>query len=301
MVRWQVLGPISPETAASLVAQVGLSGRPSEPTPGDAHPWRTLFATGTDGRLRVPDGSGADATAVCLGSTDFTLSEPAAVQLLASSNGTLRIWADGNLVLHRTVPGTFQPDSDRIEAELGKGPHRLVVEVNSASRPPEFQLRFRRKGSTADQERLVQTVLTRAGDPERGRKVFEDVEKSQCLKCHRMGDRGEKIGPELSRIGGRFARITIIESILEPSRSIAPSYESVTVALADGRVLSGVRGEETERVVMLGDQEGRRHAIPKADIETMTRQPVSTMPDGLAKRLTAEEFADLIAYLAAQK
>jgi putative heme-binding domain-containing protein len=238
---------------------------------------------------------------VCLGSTDFTLSEPASVQLLASSNGTLRIWADGNLVLLRTVPETFQPDSDRIEAELAKGPHRLVVEVNAAPRPPEFQLRFRRKGPTADQERLVQTVLARAGDPGRGRKVFEDVEKSQCLKCHRMGDRGETIGPELSGIGGRFARITIIESILEPSRSIAPSYESVTVALADGRVLSGVRGEETERVLMLGDPEGRRHAIPKADIETMARQPVSTMPDGLEKRLTAEEFADLIAYLAAQK
>jgi putative heme-binding domain-containing protein len=52
---------------------------------------------------------------------------------------------------------------------------------------------------------------------------------------------------------------------------------------------------------MLGDQEGRRHAIPKAEIEAITRQPVSTMPEGLEQRLTAEEFVDLIAYLAAQK
>jgi putative heme-binding domain-containing protein len=144
-------------------------------------------------------------------------------------------------------------------------------------------------------------AITRVGDPERGRNVLEDAEKSLCLKCHRVGDRGERIGPDLSGVGGRFSRITIVESILEPGRSIAPGFESVTVALADGRVLVGVRGAETERDLTLGDREGRRHTIPKAAIEALTRQPQSTMPDGLEKRLTPEEFVDLIAYLAGQK
>src|SRR5262249_50780376 len=128
-----------------------------------------------------------------------------------------------------------------------------------------------------------------------------DVEKSQCLKCHRVGDRGERIGPELSGVGGRFARITIIESILEPSRSVAPGYESVTLALADGRLLSGIPADATARTLTLAAREGRRHEVPKADIESRTRQAQSTMPDGLEKRLTPEEFVDLIAYLAAQK
>jgi putative heme-binding domain-containing protein len=127
------------------------------------------------------------------------------------------------------------------------------------------------------------------------------VERSQCLKCHRVGDRGERIGPELSGLGGRFARVTIIESILEPSRSVAPGYESITLALADGRVLTGVRAGETDRTLTLADREGRRHEIAKADIEARTRQAQSTMPDGLEKRLTPEEFVDLVAYLAAQK
>ena len=223
------------------------------------------------------------------------------MQLLASSNGTLRIWADGKLVHQRTKVQPFQPDSDRVEVDLGRGPHRLAVEVAAAPRPPEFHLRFRRRGSSLDHERLIQMALTRPGDPGRGRKVLEDVEKSLCLKCHRVGDRGERIGPELSGLGGRFARITIVESILEPSRSVAPGFESVTLALADGRVLSGVRAAETDRTLTLGDREGRRHEIPKADIESRARQPQSTMPDGLEKRLTPEEFVDLVAYLAAQK
>ena len=144
-------------------------------------------------------------------------------------------------------------------------------------------------------------ALTRPGDPERGRKVFDDVEKSLCLKCHRVGDRGERIGPELSGIGDRFSRVTIIESILEPSRSIAPSFDSVAVGLKDGRVLSGIRVAETEAVLTLADQDGQKHAIAIADIEAVRRQTQSLMPDGLEKRVTPEEFVDLIAYLATQR
>jgi quinoprotein glucose dehydrogenase len=171
----------------------------------------------------------------------------------------------------------------------------------SPSSPAEFHLRFRRKSSTLEHERLVQTALTRAGDSGRGRRVFEDVEKSLCLKCHRVGDRGERIGPELSGVGGRFSRIAIIESILEPNRSVAPGFESVTLALADGRVIGGVRVAETDDALTIGDREGRAHTIPKGDIEARTRQSQSTMPDGLEKRLTPDEFVDLIAYLVGQK
>jgi putative heme-binding domain-containing protein len=195
----------------------------------------------------------------------------------------------------------FQPDADRFEIDLGQGLNRLFVEVASSAHPAEWQVRFRRKSSTIEHERLVQMALTRAGDPEAGRKLFDDVEKTLCLKCHRMGDRGERIGPELLGIGGRFSRITIIESILEPSRSIAPSFDSVVVALKDGRVLNGIRMAETETVLTLADQDGRKHAIPIVEIESVRGQPLSLMPDGLEKRVTPEEFVDLIAYLASQK
>ena len=300
MVRWQVIGPLPARSAAALVARADWPGRPLEPPAGDPSRWRTLFGTGTEGRLRVEDGAAVPGPAY-LGVSDFSLPGPATVGLLASSNGTLRIWADGRLVHERTDVQPFQPDSDRAEADLGAGPHRLAVEVTSAPAPAEFHLRFRRRGSSPDHERLIQLALTRTGDPARGRRVFEDVEKSQCLKCHRVGDRGERIGPELSGLGGRFARVMIIESILEPNRSVAPGYESETLALADGRVLTGVRAEETDRTLTLADREGRRHEVAKADIEARTRQAQSTMPDGLEKRLTPEEFIDLVAYLAAQK
>jgi quinoprotein glucose dehydrogenase len=71
---------------------------------------------------------------------------------------------------------------------------------------------------------LTQSALTRAGDRERGRKLFFDSDKSLCLRCHRLGDQGERMGPELTGVGSRFSRIYVVESILEPSRTIAPSF-----------------------------------------------------------------------------
>jgi putative heme-binding domain-containing protein len=164
----------------------------------------------------------------------------------------------------------------------------------------QFHLHFRRTSSRAEHEQLTQAALTRPGNQERGRAVFFNVEKSQCLKCHYLAGKGERIGPDLTGVGSRFGRIHLIESILEPSRSIASSYQTWLVIRKDGRQLTGVKVAETNRNLTLGDTQGQKHELRKADIEEERPLPQSTMPDGLEKRLTTEEFIDLIAFLASR-
>jgi putative heme-binding domain-containing protein len=118
-------------------------------------------------------------------------------------------------------------------------------------------LRFRRRSATAEHERLTLAALARAGNAERGRQVLLNTEKSQCLKCHRLGDAGERTGPELTGIGSRFSRIYLVESILEPSRTIAPSFGAIAVRMADGRPLTGVKVAETETTITLADNQGQ--------------------------------------------
>jgi putative heme-binding domain-containing protein len=105
----------------------------------------------------------------------------------------------------------------------------------------------------------------------------------------------------LTGIGSRFSRIYIVESILEPSRTIAPSFETLLVALKNGQVRTGVRIAEAGDTITLGDNQGQKHVLKKADIEEQRPQPVSTMPEGLEKRLSPEEFVDLIAFLVSQR
>jgi putative heme-binding domain-containing protein len=127
------------------------------------------------------------------------------------------------------------------------------------------------------------------------------MEKSQCLKCHRVGDKGERIGPELTGVGGRFSRIHLVESILEPSRTIAASFETQVITLKSGKVLTGIKVAETETTLTIADREGKTQTLVKADIDRQETSPVSTMPDGLEKRFTEDEFVDLIAFLVSQK
>jgi putative heme-binding domain-containing protein len=179
--------------------------------------------------------------------------------------------------------------------------NRVLVDAGPADVAFDFHLRFRRKSSKAAHEKLTQAALSRTGNAERGRKVFFDKEKSQCMKCHQISNQGERIGPELTGVGGRFSRIYLVESILEPSRTIAPSFATIAVTLKNGKTVNGVKVSEDERTLTLADNQGQKHVLAKADIDEQNQVAVSTMPDGLEARMTEDEFVDLIAFLASQK
>jgi putative heme-binding domain-containing protein len=301
LARWQVAGPFRETTLPALMEKLAASGAALEHEVPSG--WSVHLATGLDARLRLKPDSQASARSPWLACAELDMAEAAQVQFLGSSGGRLRVWLNGEPVYLRDEERPFVADSDRFDVALDRGPSRLFVAVTPATDggAAEFHLRFRRKGSTAEHERLMQLALTRPGNAERGRALFLDLAKSQCLKCHRFQDQGARIGPDLSSIGSRFPRAYLIESVLEPSRTIAPSYETVAVALNDGRVLTGVRTAETESALTLADAEGRAQVLPKAEIEAQRLQTTSLMPEGLEKQLTPSDFVDLISFLASQK
>src|SRR5262249_11677684 len=195
----------------------------------------------------------------------------------------------------------FRPDAEQFDAVLEKGSNRVIIQLGATKGGSEFHVRFRRKGSTVEHEQLTRAALTRNGNVERGRKLFFDAAKTQCVKCHRVGDQGERIGPELTGVGSRCPRIHLIESILQPSRTVAPGFQTLGVTLKGGRVLAGVRVAETDDTLTLADNQGNKHVLRKANIEDQQLQPVSVMPEGLEKPLSRDEFVDLIAFLASLK
>jgi quinoprotein glucose dehydrogenase len=147
----------------------------------------------------------------------------------------------------------------------------------------------------------MQAALSRTGDIERGRKLFLDAAKTQCVKCHQIGSQGERIGPELTGLGDRFSRIHIVESILEPSRTVTPGFQTLLVRLADGQTISGIKIADNERALTLADQKGEKHTLAKSDIEAQQPQATSTMPDNLAQQFSIDQFVDLITFLVSQK
>jgi putative heme-binding domain-containing protein len=262
----------------------------------DPAQWKSQVAASPDARVS-PAGK---SPGVWLATADFDVAQSGPVQLLASASGKFQVWLNGQFIYRRDESRAFQPDSDRLEAELAAGRNRLVLQLESAADAAAFHVRFRRKSAAADSERLMQAALKSKGDPGRGREVFFSAQ-AQCSKCHRVGDAGERVGPELTGVGGRFSKIHIIESILEPSRTVTPGFQSFTVRLLDGRVLSGVRVAETRDALTIADQQGQKHVLPIAEIDVQQPAAKSTMPDNLAQQLSQSQFLDLIAFLTAQR
>ena len=215
---------------------------------------------------------------VCI--AELSASETTSAQFLASANGSLELWLNGRKIRSRETPAEFRPDSDRENADLNAGKN-TVVAIVSSSEAARFHVRFRHRSSLAEQEELIQNVLGRNGEVEFGRELFFDIEVTLCALCHQHNGEGGRIGPDLSGAGSRFSRVYLIESILEPSRAFAPSFESQVVQLADGQSLLGVKVEEDAKSILFGDAAGQHHRVLKSDIQSMVEQPISIMPPGL--------------------
>lgn len=137
-----------------------------------------------------------------------------------------------------------------------------------------------------------------AGDPGAGRTLFFNSQsKVPCAKCHTVGGEGGRVGPALDRIASRRAPEFIMESILLPSKDIAPEYEAVAVATKDGRVVTGLRVNETNFSIQLHEENGRFHSFLKRELEEVKVLKTSLMPDNFAEVATVKELHDLFAYL----
>lgn len=131
------------------------------------------------------------------------------------------------------------------------------------------------------------------GDPERGAKV---IEKALCLKCHRYGERGEALGPDLTNIRQRYQLKELVEAIVFPSQTVADQYTTVRIRTRDGETYSGVTASDGDQLIVL-QSNAEKVRIDRSAIDEAVPRRKSVMRDGLLEPLTREEIVDLFAYL----
>ncbi len=153
-----------------------------------------------------------------------------------------------------------------------------------------------------DREAYVRYATDHRGDAGRGKDLFHGAKGAACVKCHRAGGLpGGDVGPDLSGVGGKYARAVLLESLLYPSRQIADGFRQTLLSTRSGALLAGaVRGEDARELTLV-DAEGRRLKLRKADIVERKESELSLMPEGIEAGLSLEELADLVAYLESLK
>ena len=149
------------------------------------------------------------------------------------------------------------------------------------------------------------------GDVAHGEQIFWD--KGQCGTCHMLKGKGGLTAPDLNNIAGTRKASTIIAALTKEQhheygsggahlQTLPPmdSYLPVHVTTADGQTVDGVLlNEDGYSLQMIGNDQ-QLHLFDRAKLRRVVVEPKSLMPTDYDKRLTREEFQDLLAFLTRQ-
>ena len=133
-----------------------------------------------------------------------------------------------------------------------------------------------------------------------GKKNFE-LGKGTCIACHKIGEAGRPIGPDLSHIGSIRTERDLLESILFPSNTLARDYEAHVIETSDGQQTLGVIKSHTAEGLLVIDIAGQEKNIAHQTIAGDTTLPTSLMPQGLDQTMPEAELLDLVAWLRSLK
>jgi len=187
--------------------------------------------------------------------------------------------------LENGVPSVRELDADQRQRLLN-------------SEDPEIRARAEKLMASvinADRQAVLDQFAAAATTPGqflRGRHIFRE----RCASCHKMGEDGHAVGPDLGAITDRSPQ-SLLVSILDPNRAVETKYFDFRVETTDLRTINGIVAKESGNSVTLISANGIETELLRSEIETMESTSRSPMPDGLEDGLSVEDMANLIAFI----
>jgi len=220
--------------------------------------------------------------------------------------------ADGKQLFQDSCTGCHGPDGDSIAGvDLGHGKFRrassdddlieiIRTGIKDTGMPPNDFSKWEASIIVAYLRSMAATASTASTtrDADRGKTLFEG--KGVCLNCHRIRDKGSRIGPDLTDIGALRRSVELERSILEPDAEILPSNRFVRVITPDGSVITGRLLNHDPFSVQMIDAQQRLLSFSKSNIAEFSFTSKSSMPPYQGK-FSLQELADLVSYLVSQK
>jgi putative membrane-bound dehydrogenase-like protein len=199
---------------------------------------------------------------------------------IAGSNGPLRelatwwllnrlsnSWADHNLRAALKVTGIYDPDAVKLEE---------VVTPKPPANTPELS---------------IDEIARLKGNASRGKEI-----SARCLMCHAIGGTGAELGPALDGWGRGKSAEVIARAIVQPSAEIAQGYDGMELKTTDGLTIQGLLIKDNDPL-MIRSQGGFTQIVPVSRVASRRRMTDSLMMSAAQLGLTAQDVADLIAFL----
>jgi len=216
-------------------------------------------------------------------------------------------WRGYSPLVRRDVVEALLSDASRIDALLAAVESKRLRTADLEADKKQQLLKHPNKAVRARSEKLFgadfnsdraqvvkayQDVLTLEGSTARGLEVF----KKKCSVCHKVGDIGHLVAPELASVKNK-SEADLLIAILDPNREAQPSFNTYTVQTESGKIYTGIIAAETDNSITLRRAEAKEDVVLRTNIDELFANGVSLMPEGLEKDLKRQDIADVIAYI----
>jgi len=172
--------------------------------------------------------------------------------------------------------------------------YNLVDKLKKNEAPKEiFDLS---KYLSADNGNLpsIKKLLGMKGNKANGEKIFHS--RGACFTCHKIGDKGRQLGPDLTGIGKKFEASILLDSMINPSSAIAFGFEGTSVKTKDGKAISGFVVSDSDPLI-IKDMAGNQISVDLKNIAERNNMKQSMMPSVKNLGMSAQDLVDVLEYL----
>jgi putative heme-binding domain-containing protein len=143
---------------------------------------------------------------------------------------------------------------------------------------------------------VIQTPLSEA-EMAKGTNLLK---ANGCLSCHRVGDMGSYLGPNLTGIGANRSAEQIRAALVTPNKDVTPENRSVRLVTGDGKTVTGRILNQDGFSVQLIDSSDQLKSFQKAGLREFEIVTTNPMPS-YATKMSAQDLTDLVHYLSSLK
>lgn len=142
------------------------------------------------------------------------------------------------------------------------------------------------------------------GDAKHGEELFFDLTREKrCGLCHRLGEKGTAVGPNLAVVAREKTAEDLERDIRQPGRARAYGFELTEISTRDGEVIRGVLADQTSEEVKIFDTSVLPPVLRTLPAEGVRRVRArdgrSPMPEGWESVYSDAEIGAIVAFLMA--
>ena len=191
-------------------------------------------------------------------------------------------------------------------AEQGDCPEELLLEVLEAAQSAKVESLVKRHTKLVEQQAAsgdlanLYAAAIFGGDAARGEQLFLSNESLSCRRCHSLAPGEQLVGPSLADVGAKRTRQEIIESVTKPNAKIVEGFQTTSMLLDTGIVVTGILRHEDDKRAVLLNADGKEVEVDLETVEDRV-QGLSAMPEDLMKFMSQRDLRDVVEFLSAQR